>query len=167
MFLVASAKITRLTIAPLLALWIAGAGCLFGCEVKVLAAEHHPPNVVDLMAEASGEACASSSAGHSCCAREHPNKQSSNISKDNSSEFQDVGVAILPGNPSGSMSGCPFAVNDSVLVGKRTGNEAVATNSAEVVPKQLEPLAQVTYPPNRLRLPNRGHTYLLGCVFLI
>ncbi|HEY7785974.1 MAG TPA: hypothetical protein VIB00_14675 [Pyrinomonadaceae bacterium] len=167
MFLVASARITRLTIAPLLAFWIAGAGCLFGCEVKVLAAEHQPANVVDLMAEVSGEACASSSAGHSCCARENANKQSSSFSRDNSSDAKGLGVAILPGNPSGSMSGCPFAVNDSVLVGKRSGTEAVATNSAEVVPKQLEPLAQVTYLPNRLRLANRGHTYLLGCVFLI
>jgi hypothetical protein len=162
MFLVASARITRLTLGPLLALWIAGAGCLFGCEVKIFAAEHHPTSGVEVLSEASGEACASS-AGHSCCAKNQPNKQASN----NASKTDNTGITILPGSPSGSMSGCPLAVGETVLVGKRSDDKTVAANPVEIVPKQLEPLNQSTHLPNHLRLPNRGHTYLVCCVFLI
>src|SRR5687767_14806539 len=86
MWALSSSKIVRFLVAPLLSLWVAGAGCLLGCEGMVAAAaaaangqnsnvaqhSEHGPAIV-----ASGHACSSggpsagssdnSNGSHNCC----------------------------------------------------------------------------------------------------
>jgi hypothetical protein len=66
------------------------------------------------------------------------------------------------------MKGCPLAMGKAVLTAKVRENEAAAAPGlphpilpADDVLERTSPLS----PP--ARLPNRGHTYLRCCVFLI
>ncbi len=73
-----STRIVRFVLAPILSLWIAGAGCMIGCEGMVATAAtvpsssqekhsgHHSGQKASIVA--SGHAC-SSSGSHSCCAK--------------------------------------------------------------------------------------------------
>ncbi len=66
-------KIVRGFLAMTLGLWIAGAGCLLGCEgmMTAVASEGNvaaPHEASDLSVVVSGEACASAKT-HDCCAK--------------------------------------------------------------------------------------------------
>lgn len=85
-----STRFARYLLSPLLAIWVAGGGCLFGCEGKILAAvqktagifvtpgvgAHHVPTEEPLETEPKahhqtvqeGASCASGEAHH-CCAK--------------------------------------------------------------------------------------------------
>lgn len=165
-----SARIVRLVVAPILSLWVAGAGCMLGCENMIAAAAtselfnaseqagHHGTLVV------SGEACASSSS-HDCC-----KKKSSPVAETPAPEAQDNGVALFTSSDSSSerIKECPLAVSRTLIIAKKRTIEASvpATVAHSVTPPQnfVENKALAL---SALRLPNRGHTYLHCCVFLI
>jgi hypothetical protein len=166
-----SARIVRFVLAPLLSLWIAGAGCMFGCEVMAAStapgsspekhSSHHSGRKATIVA--SGDACSSSSS-HSCCAKsasetQRPIKRASN---------SDTTLLTVGGSSSGMMKGCPLAVSRAAIAAKTRDNEVAAApalaHSALPAENFLEQTAPLSTP---LRLPNRGHTYLHCCVFLI
>src|SRR5690349_7796540 len=70
-----SMKNLRLVLSLSLVLWVGGAGCVFGCQARAMAAvdqgaaaTDHNQAHLDLSTLVSGEACASP-ADHSCCAK--------------------------------------------------------------------------------------------------
>jgi hypothetical protein len=178
MLFLSSAKIVRFVLAPVLSLWIAGAGCMLGCEgmaAAVAAADpsadasqhaNHSQHSRGSIIVASGHACASSEANntHSCC-----NKKSAEVQSKSKMTSTD-GEVLIPSSSSSSglMNDCPFAVSRTVVVNKsRNGEVSVAPALAQSIrlpansPEQKSPLSA------QARLPNRGHTYLRCCVFLI
>lgn len=166
-------RIVRFVLAPVLSFWVAGAGCMLGCEGMVAAASPEQPNASHHAKRtstivASGHAC-SSAKSHSCCSA-----KSSESTTSESKAHQATAPKVSDQNPvasgrssSGPMN-CPFAVSRAVAVNKPQGSEkksaavlAHSTPVTESFAEQLVPLSR------SLRLPNRGHTYLRCCVFLI
>jgi len=155
---------------------------MLGCEGMVAAAAGsdqqastalHSAQAVTIIA--SGHACSSSSGAssagelnksHNCC-----KKSSTKTQAKASRGGLSTGAATLIqfGDPSsGMMTDCPLAGSKTAVVNKNRNTETDASpavahsySSAQTFLEQTTPLS--TSP----RLPNRGHTYLRCCVFLI
>ena len=161
----AAIKIFRLTLAFAVALWMAGAGCLMGCENAVMAA---PRSTEAVTLVASGDACASARSAD-CCAK-HKSSGSKHRAAPAKTTKSSVN-AFVPGlraTPSPSMADCPLAVNASAALSKAGPDQSNASlpltrahYALTVLDEQIHALS------SPLRLPNRGHTYLRCCVFLI
>lgn len=180
MNVLSSLRVVRFILAPALSFWIAGAGCMLGCESMVAAASpkasaeshsagHHSKSNSTIVA--SGHACASQESHH-CCQKNGddagPKSSQSKTSKKSSQSKPSNESLVASGGSSSSPMNCPFAMGRATVATKAQGGD----NSLSPVPadsdllihnsrEQLSPLS----PP--LRLPNRGHTYLRCCVFLI
>ena len=169
----ASTGIVRFVLAPLLSLWVAGGGCLIGCEGMVAAATsarrssserhsgHHSARKATIVA--SGHAC--SSGGSHSCGSKNARQAKPEVKRTSKS---DTALVTLGGSSSGMMKDCPLAVGRAAIAAKIRNNEVAAAPvlahsilPAENVLERTSPLS----PP--ARLPNRGHTYLRCCVFLI
>jgi hypothetical protein len=165
-----STRIVRFVLAPMLSLWLAGAGCMMGCEGMVAAAatvpssnpenhSGHPDRKATIVAP--GHACSSGS--HSCCAKTGETK-----TEENGSSNEDTTLITLGGSSSGMMKDCPLAMSRAVIAAKIRNNEVAAAPAIahSILPAEnlLERTSPIS-PPTRLL--NRGHTYLRCCVFLI
>lgn len=160
-----SATIVRFGLALALSLWIAGAGCMFGCESMVAAAQeprgateaqstwHKVPTAV------SGHAC-DSAESHDCCVKARK------AVTGRTETPETVGVASEHGLPP-EMMRCPLAVNGAAVITKTSKQivAPVALSRASLPPENTFEQNAALSPPSRL--PNRGHTYLCCCVFLI
>jgi len=164
-------KLARLLLATSLSLWIAGAGCFLGCEGMIASAAsggsaestHHPnksPNVV-----ASGHACSAgeTNKSHDCC-----KKSAENLKPAAATSSSDALLLGLSSSSSNTMNGCPLAMGRAAVVAKTRESDL---NSAQALAPTVLPnlnSAERTSPLlSPLRVPNRGHTYLHCCVFLI
>jgi hypothetical protein len=160
----ASNRIVRVTLSLTVALWIAGAGCMLGCGNMTALAATEPQPAIDSTVVVASDSCAASH-GHDCCAKRAAKKAPEVVSNDSS---KSVGVAVESDVPASAMD-CPLAVNATAALAKvqqQDDQNAVVTSGIHreifaSTPEQGRALA----PP--LRLPNRGHTYLRCCVFLI
>ena len=163
-------KIVRLLLATTLSLWVAGAGCILGCEGMIASAAnagsvktHHSDEGQTVVA--SGHACSSGEANksHDCC-----KKSSESIKPATPTKNSNPALLGLTGSSSGAMNGCPLAVSRGSVVAKTRDSDL---NSAPASAQSILPdsnSAERTAPlSSPLRLPNRGHTYLRCCVFLI
>jgi hypothetical protein len=159
MFKVATAKITRLTLVPLLVFWVAGTGCLIGCEKLVLAAIQpgHQSRMSDVID--ARESCAAKKS-HDCCSKQ------SKVAKVPASENPQFEF-MVPSRSSDSF-GCPLAANRAAILGKAgsiPGPTALATirlSGADDAITRFVSRLEINFIP-----ANRGHTYLRCCVFLI
>jgi hypothetical protein len=172
-----SAKPFRLALAMTLSLWIAGGGCLLGCQNMAASAAPNEPNEVQsagrhLSLIVSGEACATNQ-GHDCCAKK---KAEEAKAKAQGSAKPSLEKAILISQtqslspePSGRMKDCPLALSRAVVLTKTGANKQ--TSAPAVLPRNALTVETTTEQHTSLspvaRLPNRGHTYLRCCVFLI
>ena len=168
-----SPSIIRFVLAPILSLWIAGAGCMIGCEGMIAAAVAVPSSSQENHSDhnsarkaaiiASGYAC-SSSGSHSCCEKNYAETKP----KARRTSTADTTLIKSDRPSSGMMEGCPLALGRAALAAKVRKNEvsatAALTHSALPAESFLEQIAPI---PTPHRLPNRGHTYLRCCVFLI
>jgi hypothetical protein len=160
-------KMVRVVLAVTLAFWAAGAGCLLGCEgmITVAASEssavtHHATSDLNLVV--SGEACASAKS-HDCCAKRNHSAQLKA-----QPAAKQVATLVETDPASTAMSDCPLAMSRTVVVAKKGVDEtrsAPAVANANLPGQQL--LEQPTPLVSQVRLPNRGHTYLRCCSFLI
>src|SRR6185295_1168773 len=96
MRLLSSIRIVRVSLALAVALWMAGAGCMLGCENMTSAAaanDHHPAAEATVIV-ASGEACASMRS-HDCCARgaSRTSKSQTNTNHSNASARPSLATA--------------------------------------------------------------------------
>ena len=161
-------KLVRVALALTVAFWMAGAGCMLGCEGMVSAAQSETKiSAVSVPIVASGEACASSRS-HDCCAKHGGKRQSTTAAKsENPQPATSATTADLSGT-SGMMTDCPLAVNATAALSKakqdQSNGELLLTRTIKAIPLLHEQMAALSPPA---RLPNRGHTYLRCCVFLI
>lgn len=201
-----SIKVVRVALALAVAFWMAGAGCLLGCENMISAAIAHeaefdgqassptsgstPDNAANIVVAA--DACAGMH-GHDCCAR----GRTQPVAKRRASASPaikpfdaavtslstrtmmqpkqalspvasgDLVVAVLAA-PFSAMMDCPLAVNATAALSKarpdESGGGLLPAHTADSFSYFKEQLTALT-PPSLL--PNRGHTYLRCCVFLI
>lgn len=170
-------KLFRVALAVSLSLWIAGAGCLLGCQSMVASAT---ANIVDeppaeghhLSMIVSGDACATNQ-GHDCCAKKKAATQARAAEPTGKPSLQTAALISqtesLTPQPSGGMRDCPLALNRAVVVTKTSGGKQVSAPIA--LPLKALPVETSTEQLNSVtpvaRLPNRAHTYLRCCVFLI
>jgi hypothetical protein len=163
-----SMRIVRVALALAVALWMAGAGCMLGCENMVSASSINeassPANTVAIVAE--GEACASMHS-HDCCARQRAKSAPKPAVKSNSRVTSSTIWAQLDATSS-TMKECPLAINATAALSKArpdTSKVVLAhTRTSARLPRLHEQTMALSSPP---LLPNRGHTYLRCCVFLI
>ena len=164
-----SIRIVRVTLALAVAFWMAGAGCLLGCEGMIAAAsgEEAQSQVSDLTVVASGDACASMRS-HDCCARRNKHAQTSNSTTPAPAATSTSALTSLLGQTPTSMRECPLAVTATAALSRTNHNPSAGplllarpTGFIPQLEEQTRPLSQ------QIRLPNRGHTYLHCCVFLI
>jgi hypothetical protein len=153
-------RAVRILLATSLSFWIAGAGCLLGCEGMTAAAERPLSASANLVV--SGDVC-SSGESHHCCSRQKTSAQLSHPRPEPLTHKR------FGGNlPSSGMHQCPFAVSRSLVTAKSDGGNSSALQPIAVTQFSVQPVAA----PHLLlvdtpRPASRGHTYLRCCVFLI
>ena len=167
-------KIVRGSLGLALSLWIAGAGCMFGCQTMTAfattrdeAGEHEP----SLAAIVSGDACAASGS-HDCCAKKKAEAKTKNANNRLTLKLATLisQSESLNTVPSSGGRECPLALSRAIAITKRSDNNkqsatpAVIAVTTPAIPVPAEQHAALSRPS---RLPNRGHTYLRCCVFLI
>ena len=175
-----SIRIVRVSLALAVALWMAGAGCMLGCGNMTAAAAGEiasPASTSTIVA--AGSACASMHS-HDSCPNHRAHSAAKVPAKPLSDKLQFVAGArkqILAetneklefvGQSPATMMDCPLAVNATAALSKAgsdQANIALPSSSARAsLPNSPEQTSTFARP---LRLPNRGHTYLRCCVFLI
>ena len=186
-----SIRIVRVSLALAVALWMAGAGCLLGCENMMAAAASgemelpadSPAIVVD------GEVCASMRS-HDCCAKGGARSAAKLSVKrhavaDSPKKFPvqaKVLLSVVEQLPAATASflipelsgthptmvDCPLAVNASAALSKAGSDDSnvALPSSCDTTSLSNSPV-QMNRFGSPLRLPNRGHTYLHCCSFLI
>ncbi len=157
-----------------LAFWLAGAGCLLGCEGLAAAApdQHHsstPGSHTASSLVVEGDACASTES-HSCCnkksraAKNHPTAPAAPFQILTERESSST---RLNESSTGGMKPCPFAISRALSVAKIRDSEVSAT-AASFQALQYHAVREQKHALSTLSpLPNRGHTYLFCCSFLI
>jgi hypothetical protein len=168
-------RIFRISLVSILSLWIAGAGCMFGCQNMIAAAStssNASAGEHGLAAIVSGEACASNDS-HDCCAQK---KTAAKAKTQNANTRVSLKLATLLSqseslkpSPSSGMRECPLALSRAVAITKATDSKQFADSIATALTRPVvadSPEQHIALSP-LARLPNRGHTYLRCCVFLI
>lgn len=157
-----------------IALWLAGAGCLLGCEGTVTAAaEQHSSRSGDNQTPtiaAEGDACASDE-GHGCCkkkTRAHRNTfANAKAVAANYTSTPKSTESRLAESPTSGMNTCPFAMSRAIAVAKIHDGQMTATAAVPHVLTAASVREQKLSLSTTSPLPNRGHTYLRCCSFLI
>ena len=151
-----STRICRILLATCVSLWLAGAGCLFGCSYDQTAVveARAASNVV-----VSGSSC-HAMRSHDCCATKHQPK-----SDRSAAQLQKL---LLNALPSGMMSDCPLAVNQIAAVSqvKNDSPGVVSPHSSALLAVDLAKVNRRAA-STPLSIPNKGPTHVLHCVFLI
>jgi len=168
-------KTLRGGLGLVLSFWIAGAGCMFGCQ-NMLAAAAVSNDATSLKQDhatiVSGDACASSGA-HDCCAQKKATSRARTPVAVARPSLQTAALISqtesFRGDSSGSRKDCPLALSRAVAVTKSSDSKQVAVTFAPALKALFvapSPERQTSF-ASKARLPNRGHTYLSCCVFLI
>jgi len=158
-------KIARVFLAISVSLWMAGAGCLWGCSnmsVQAAGTAAHEHEAATVVAESSCHAKATKAKGHDCCPKK--SAQKSSVASEHPSS-----IPMLNAAPEGMMKDCPLAVSANALANKKAAGD---TSSPEATPVADPPNAEITSqrvvtPTSPIQYLNRGPTYLRCCVFLI
>jgi len=181
MWSLVSSRIVRCVLTFALSLWVAGIGCIFGCEGRGASAANRTSyeGRQDGSTPIISEHSCSSANSHSCCAkkaeRQAAHRGPNGTSKETTSEHAGNGAleifppTLISTNDSESgVKECPFAVSRIAIAAKGHSTVVAAApaiaNSIFLSAPSLEPNLIWASPR---RLPNRGHTYLRCCVFLI
>ena len=180
MKLVSAMRIGRFGLSLAIAFWIAGGGCLLVCETILAAAtsETSAPSASSTVPDSSqsvvaGNACRSKHS-HDCCSKHGGRRAATRVavpsammhSQPESAGPVPLGVALAV--DSTTTLDCPLAANAAAVLSKArpdTSDAASAqTHAADYLPPLRERTSAISQP---LTVPNRGHTYLHCCVFLI
>jgi len=186
-----SLLLVRSALATALMLWFAGAGCAFvtyahgvmsaskevsggpAChsQKSTSGSSHEGSPAVDHSAMAVDDDTIVVVSGHSCC-KSQPSSADAALGQFPAAKGI-PGFEILPSKlgslppPSGAMSCCPLMSAAAAVVAKPRVNEtATALVESATLPALLNQTSTASLSTS-LRLPNRGHTYLRCCAFLI
>jgi hypothetical protein len=156
---------SRAIIAFALVAWCAGTGCMIVGYARAAAAESR------LAAELVGHATGGSMStdAHACCKAKRPSEARRVRTEARPAETPELNLLTTPSAPTqtGVMNCCPLTSGTIVATSRSQSNdEAVILhqpNSATLLSIKSDP-APLAVP---LRLPDRAHSYLLDCAFLI
>jgi hypothetical protein len=146
----------RVLVALALIVWCAGTGCLLVC---------YAGEPTSLAAEATSSASETMSGMPACHAHLQNNKR---VAKSETPALDKAGRLNAPApSRSGVMSCCPLTSGLIAAASRAQSNDAAPLISNPST--QLHNLIRSTNNPLAipLRLPNRAHSYLLDCAFLI
>ena len=154
-------RVARFALVVSVSLWMAGAGCMWGCSNMTASAQslsNTPPDQTTVVASASCHAKT-----HDCCAK---GSQKQTASTPN----VEVGLSwLLSTVTEGMMKDCPLAIRASaVSTSKSTEGTSDLAISSAVQAFRLDLADNVPVVPTiAIQFLNRGPTYLRCCVFLI
>lgn len=165
-----SIRSVRVTLSLVVALWMAGAGCLLGCgnmTAMASASEQHSTETAEVIS--TGDSCAAMH-GHDCCAKRAAKTSTEEAPADSNEAPANADAAVLEHDGvSSSAMDCPMAVTATAALSKVQQHDdtsiVLTADSPRAIFSNLTEQGRTLAPP--LRLPNRGHTYLRCCVFLI
>ena len=149
-----------LTIA--LMFWCAGAGCMIVSYAHTVMRDIDAATSaeVPVMAHMSGSMDA-----HACCKAKRKGAKRSAAAESTPNEFTEFGIPEPV--QSNAMSCCPLTTG-SIVVASRSISNDDAPALSQTKSTAFKPLTSDQKPAAiPLRLPNRAHSYLLDCVFLI
>lgn len=141
------AAMTRRCAALIFVLWLAGVGCFVGCEMNVAAAPKHESQTAS-----QTESCPAFS-GHDCCQK--------------TEESNDAASIAFPPKKTENISCCPLTALSADAARRVSTSDApfaAVQSTSQVVP---DTRISIQLPASRLKVPDRGSTYLRYCVFLI
>ena len=138
--------ITRRLAALALVLWLAGVGCIIGCEMNAAAAHKE-----EAQTASEGEESCSVSAGHDCC------------TEDGGDGATNVGLPQHTTN----VSCCPPVGLSADPARKISTKDVPLAVAGSGLPFAPDSRTSTPLPSYRLRVPDRGSTHLRCCVFLI
>jgi len=157
-----------LTLRSLLALalmfWCAGAGCMMVSYGRAAANDSSESTLMGHSMDASVAMDA-----HACCKAKHRTAKAHQRESNQSSESTELRLLTIPSTPtqSGVMNCCPLTSGSIVVASRSQSNDrSIAlqpTRSSSQLLTTSDPLPLAV----PLRLPNRAHSYLLDCAFLI
>ena len=157
----------RSLMAVALIFWCAGAGCMIVSYARAAAIDS--VSTSDGMDHAMGDT--SSMGGHACCKARHrfANRARTQLTSTAKSSYAEQSLLTIPSVPtrSGAMNCCPLTSGSMVVASRMQSNDrATVSNEASsssllLINSNPAPLA---FPQ---RLPDRAHSYLLDCAFLI
>lgn len=159
----------RALMAFALIFWCAGAGCMIVSYAHASLTESSDPSdsAAHMMAGMS-----SAMEAHACCKAKHQSAEQQHHSRaaaPSDPALLTSSLLTLPSAPnqSGAMDCCPLT-SGSIVVGSRPQSNYHAAVLHELSSSSLLPVSS-NPPPLAvpLRLPNRAHSYLLDCAFLI
>jgi hypothetical protein len=167
MRLLSSIRIVRISLALAVTFWMAGAGCMLGCQnmasattLSDVATQPDAPGLIE-----SGDACASSQSHH-CCSKHGGHAAAKARARAETAQSATTEPAMAP-TPE-TMIDCPLAINATAALSK-FGSDQSSVASLPITGRtslsDLQERAKAFARPQRL--PNRGHTHLRCCVFLI
>jgi hypothetical protein len=144
-------RIVRLGLSLSLSLWIAGFGCVIGCESFAARAtgttrKQRHCNTAKRSPQVT--------TGHSCCAKHQLNKT-----------LRQASLALLAVEP--SVQECPLAVTAKALSARPRSDEATKVQTSPALRLPPVALSQSLNHSVPSFLYNRGSTHLRCCVFLI
>ena len=129
--------------------WLAGLGCVLGCEAALSSAAG-----VEVREESRAESCAAmSTTGHGCCHRAKKRGDSATLE--------------TPSRNEGTAAHCPLSRQTSDPARRVRTNDAPATATVPARSHEPEPGQFYESSVPRPRAHDRGGTYLRCCVFLI
>lgn len=145
--------------------WCAGTGCMMATYARAAATELNDAAVVMDHAMAGSM----SVDAHACCKARRPSVKGHQARPESKSESAELNLLTLPSTPSptGVMDCCPLTTGSIVVTSRSQSNDRATVRhhadpaSLLLIPSDPAPLAVP------LRLPNRAHSYLLDCAFLI
>lgn len=153
---------TSKALALALMFWCAGAGCMMVSYTQGAMREMESLEATEM---SSMMHMSDSMDAHACCKAKRKNaKRSQAVSQTTRSEFKEFTV---PSPVTAAMSCCPLTSGSIVFASRSNGNDdaSVSSNTDSSAFKLLSSNQKPVAPP--LRLPNRAHSYLLDCAFLI
>jgi hypothetical protein len=158
-------RILRVALSLSLVFWIAGFGCIFGCESLAMAgaSAHHGPADLSSSTVASGASC-HKVVDHSSCPKR---RQSANKTAKAALSESMLASAPIIEIAGGMMRECPMALNAKALGTKPRTDESATTIALEPIDLPIFNAVRATVSPAPSFQNNRGHTYLRFCVFLI
>ena len=145
--------------------WCAGTGCLMVNYARAAAAEFNDA----ASAMDHPMAGSMSMAAHACCKAKRPSAKAHQARSESKPATSELNLLTTPAEPAptGAMNCCPLTSGSMVVSSRSQSNDrATVMQPADaasflLVPPDSTPLAVP------LRLPNRAHSYLLDCAFLI
>jgi hypothetical protein len=148
----------RRLVALSLALWLAGVGCLLGCETDAAAA----PAAVEQQPLAPRADSCHAFAGHGCCHKSAPAGTATSLQMD------DAGASFQTETPQPTGHNvCPLAGQTADAARKVRHVDADAPGVNAALPDAPDARTHARLAARHLRVPDRGGTHLRCCVLLI